>query len=495
MLCAVVRIASLYFGIMADRPQLRIHDSGHISTRRTDRIAGPNATVLLTVDEAISVCKETFVQVRRKDALPATLQCDAANEYYDFFIDLHKEHRYTAWISARISFAENLESIKPAITEANRKRRLVRHRCYPQISFRSPQECGSYLQECILAVVFARRPCYLVNKRMLEYKNDVEGGADGAIFALKITKTASFVVAGTIATALSGGAAAGALTAHTALPATAVVMISSGAGAALGAGAFTFVEMTASQYGNVMAGLQDDMDWKSIRSASLQQAAVGFVTGGVAKPLANWAGPKVGSLVMQKLATAAPGLTEGAKTVLGAGLSKMLADASQRAVSGAVWNAIVTGTQEALTSSARCQDACRAVVINNNGRTKFRHACEMIGKRRKADGAVVEDSDGACEVNEDISACRQKVQDACKSDTDSAACEEKAGCSVGSEGGFLCRLAVSMIQGAAAGVIFNNDYTLGHGGKYIGQSDIKDVQALRGLLSVEGVTAAANSCT
>merc|ERR1719203_1120569 len=102
-------------------------------------------------------------------------------------------------------------------------------------------------------------------------------------------------------------------------------------------------------------------------------------------------------MVVQKLATAAPGATEAGKRLLGEGLSRMLAEASTRAVSGAVWNAIVTITVDAFTSSDKCLDACASVEMRSS-EEEYSHACEIVGKRRNADGTLIESSVGACEV-------------------------------------------------------------------------------------------------
>merc|ERR1712100_241554 len=117
------------------------------------------------------------------------------------------------------------------------------------------------------------------------YKNALEGGAGTAVTGLEVTKTASFVIAGTIATTLTAGAATGVLGSAGVTNAMALSVASNAIGGGVSAFCVTFANQTADQFGRTMAGLKDQMDWKMIFSACFKQSLTGMVQGGVAAPL------------------------------------------------------------------------------------------------------------------------------------------------------------------------------------------------------------------
>lgn len=81
--------------------------------------------------------------------------------------------------------------------------------------YASEAECGQVIQGCTAAITASAPLALAAAKGMLTYKQDVIGGAENAATTLFVTQTACFTTAAAIGTALTGGAAAGALGAQT----------------------------------------------------------------------------------------------------------------------------------------------------------------------------------------------------------------------------------------------------------------------------------------
>jgi len=455
---------------------------------------------VVAAKRALETCRDSFKQVNWQDGRKIQTAFETADFSHTIFTDIKREHGYTTAVSERLGGAEDLSAIGKTLRQVRiYKVMKLKAKCVfpmnPQntqsawhglneeiesksVSPESLQACGKMLQECIATISMARKPVKKVYKRMMNYKAALEGGADIAITGLEVTKTTSFVVAGTIATALTAGAATGVLGSAGVTNAMALHVASNAIGGGVSAFCVTFANMTATQFGQKMAGLRNDMDWKAIRSACIQQGLTGIIQGGLAQPLGDLASPFLGKQIMRLLSKVK--VPDAVKQRLGNGLAQSFKSKATDAFTGATGNALSTCVAEAWTyasdpTSRKCYDAC-ANIPETDDPSQFKRQCEIVGRKHRSNGEADMGSPGACEQVGTFH-CQQKARfrDSCSVSGESWEndCLEKPGCSVGSQKTFVCILAFEMIKGAGAGIFYKNNQSLGaltetEGFKYIG---------------------------